>query len=137
MAVGMTAILFKLLSWTEIAKLFDGTSTGELANYLRDGPFSDGNRFGLSPLSTWSLQCCVTAAYVFAIAIYLSVIIPSLQIIATPVETDTRESQIEALRVLSAGNIIIIGLMALILVMQVRILSLPCLWSSGLFLFWT
>ncbi|KAK7679454.1 hypothetical protein QCA50_017508 [Cerrena zonata] len=59
------------------------------------------------------------AAWVFAIAVYLSVNIPSSRTIATPVENvDTREDQIEALRLLSAGNIIMIVLLGGILVLQ-------------------
>ncbi|KAF8998600.1 Shr3 amino acid permease chaperone [Cyathus striatus] len=48
--------------------------------------------------------------FVFAIAVYLTVIIPTLP--------ETRNDQIEALRVLSAGNIIIIMCFGLVLVLQ-------------------
>ena len=62
----------------------------------------------------------------FSIAVYLSVTIPSMRTIVEPVQgTDTKEDRIEALRVLGAGNTIIIVLMGAILVLQVR--SLACL----------
>ena len=66
---------------------------------------------------------CLTysaGAYVFCISIYLTVIIPALRTIVTPLErVDTREDRIEAMRVLSAGNVMImVGLVA-ILVLQV------------------
>ncbi|CAL1714864.1 unnamed protein product [Somion occarium] len=59
------------------------------------------------------------AAFVFAIAVYLSVGVPASRTIATPVEgVDTREDQVEALRILSAGNVIIIVMLIGILVLQ-------------------
>ena len=63
---------------------------------------------------------CLLGAYVFCISIYLTVIIPSLRTIVTPLEgVDTREDRIEAMGVLSAGNVMImVGLVA-ILVLQV------------------
>ena len=55
---------------------------------------------------------------------YLTVGIPASRTIATPVEgVDTREDQIEALRLLSAGNTIIIALLAGVLFLQVRTFS--------------
>ena len=57
----------------------------------------------------------------FAISVYLSVGVPACRTIAQPVEgVDTREDQIEALRVLSAGNTIIIALLGAVLALQVR-----------------
>ncbi|KAF7798010.1 hypothetical protein EIP86_009220 [Pleurotus ostreatoroseus] len=59
------------------------------------------------------------AAYVFAISVYLSVGVPACRTIANPVEgVDTREDQIEALRILSAGNTIIIVLLGAVLALQ-------------------
>ncbi|OCH91023.1 hypothetical protein OBBRIDRAFT_775931 [Obba rivulosa] len=58
------------------------------------------------------------AAYVFSVAVYLAVGVPASRAIATPLEEHTREDQIEALRVLSAGNTIIIVLLGLVLVLQ-------------------
>jgi len=54
--------------------------------------------------------------YVFCISIYLTVIIPALRTIVTPLEgVDTREDRIEAMRVLSAGNVmIVVGLVAML-----------------------
>ena len=52
---------------------------------------------------------------------YLTVTIPSIRTVVTPVEgVDTREDQIEALRVLSAGNTLIIVLLGGVLALQVR-----------------
>lgn len=58
------------------------------------------------------------AAYVFAIAVYLAVGVPASRALASPLEGETREDQIEALRVLSAGNTIIVVLLGLVLVLQ-------------------
>jgi hypothetical protein len=59
--------------------------------------------------------------YIFAISVYLTVIIPALRTIVTPIENvDTREDRIEAMRLLAAGNVIIILLLGLVLVLQVR-----------------
>ncbi|KAF8972614.1 Shr3 amino acid permease chaperone [Flammula alnicola] len=49
------------------------------------------------------------AVYVFGIAVYLTVTIQSLRTIVSPIkEVDEREDQIMAMRVLAAGNTIII-----------------------------
>jgi hypothetical protein len=61
------------------------------------------------------------AAFVFATAMYITVTIPAIRTVVTPVEgVDTREDQIEALRVLSAGNTLIIVLLGGVLALQVR-----------------
>lgn len=66
-----------------------------------------------------------TVAYIFALSVYLSVGVPASRTVATPVEgVDTREDQIEALRLLSAGNTIIIALLAGVLFLQVRTAAL-------------
>ncbi|KAF8742526.1 hypothetical protein AX14_003924 [Amanita brunnescens Koide BX004] len=56
-------------------------------------------------------------AYVFSVSVYLTVTIPALRTIAAPLPADARETRIEAVRVLSAGNIImmfaLIGVLAL------------------------
>lgn len=63
----------------------------------------------------------LSAAYVFGIAVYMTVIIPALRTIVTPiVDVDSREDRIEAMRVLSAGNIIIMFFLVGILVLQVN-----------------
>ncbi|KAJ3475380.1 hypothetical protein NLI96_g11873 [Meripilus lineatus] len=54
-----------------------------------------------------------------SLAVYLSVGVPASRTIATPVQgVDTREDQIEALRILSAGNVIMIVLLGAILTLQ-------------------
>jgi len=59
------------------------------------------------------------AAFVFATTMYITVTIPSIRTVVTPVEgVDTREDQIEALRVLSAGNTLIIVLLGGVLALQ-------------------
>lgn len=58
------------------------------------------------------------AAYVFALAIYLTVTVPSLRTIVEPLGTDDDALRLEAMRVLSAGNIIIIFLLGAILGLQ-------------------
>ena len=62
-----------------------------------------------------------TVAFVFAIAMYITVTIPAIQTVVTPVAgVDTRDDQIEAIQVLSAGNTLIMLLLGGILVLQVR-----------------
>lgn len=58
--------------------------------------------------------------YVFGIMVYLSVTVSALRTIANPIAGETHDDQIMALRVLSAGNVIIIGCLTLILALQVR-----------------
>ncbi|KAM5532894.1 hypothetical protein V8D89_013446 [Ganoderma adspersum] len=59
------------------------------------------------------------AAYIFALAVYMTVGIPACRTVADPVpNVDTKDDQIEALRVLSAGNTIIIVLLGGILALQ-------------------
>ncbi|KAH8116425.1 Shr3 amino acid permease chaperone [Phellopilus nigrolimitatus] len=59
------------------------------------------------------------AAYVFATGVYLAVSIPALRTIVDPIEgVDTREDRIEAMRVLAAGNSIIMILLGAILCLQ-------------------
>ncbi|KAH9840105.1 Shr3 amino acid permease chaperone [Rhodofomes roseus] len=58
------------------------------------------------------------AAYIFAMAVYISVGIPASRSVAIPRPEDTRASQVEALRVLSAGNTIIIVCLGAVLALQ-------------------
>ena len=59
----------------------------------------------------------------FAIVVYISVEIPASRTIATPVpDVDTRQDQIEALRILSAGNVIMAVCLGAVLTLQVSIL---------------
>jgi ER membrane protein SH3 len=61
------------------------------------------------------------AAFVLATAMYLSVTIPTIRTVVTPIEgVDTHEDQIDALRVLSAGNTLIMVLLGGVLALQVR-----------------
>ena len=75
-------------------------------------------------LSTWDESAMFfdgssLAAYIFAISVYLAVTVPALRTIVTPVEgVDTRADQVEAMRVLSAGNTIMIAVLGAILVLQ-------------------
>jgi hypothetical protein len=72
-------------------------------------------------LFVYSIDDASAAAYIFAISTYAAVTIPSLRTIVEPVpNVDTLEDRIEALRVLSAGNTIIIVLLGIILSLQVR-----------------
>jgi hypothetical protein len=60
-------------------------------------------------------------AYIFAVAVYLAVTVPSLRTVVTPVDVDTRADRIEAMRILSAGNTIMMVVLGAILVLQVII----------------
>ena len=63
----------------------------------------------------------VPAAYIFSLAVYLTVGIPACRTVADPVpDVDTHDDQVEALRILSAGNTIIIVLLGAILTLQAR-----------------
>lgn len=59
--------------------------------------------------------------YIFSAAVYLAVSVPSLRTIVTPADVDTRADRIEALRILSAGNTIMMVVLGAILVLQVNI----------------
>jgi hypothetical protein len=62
-----------------------------------------------------------TAAFVFATAMYITVTIPTIRTVVMPIEgVDTREDQIDALRVLSAGNTLTMVLLGGVLALQVR-----------------
>jgi len=59
------------------------------------------------------------AAYMSGVVVYLTVTINSLRTIVNPVENvDTREDRVEAMRILSAGNVIVVACLGLILVLQ-------------------
>jgi hypothetical protein len=57
---------------------------------------------------------------VFAISVYLAVTVPNLRTVVTPADVDTRADRIEAMRILSAGNTIIMVILGAILALQVR-----------------
>ncbi|KAG6333542.1 hypothetical protein ID866_5553 [Astraeus odoratus] len=58
------------------------------------------------------------AGFIFAVAVYLTVTIPGLRTIVTPTEVDTRADRIEAMRVLAAGNTIMMVVLGAILALQ-------------------
>ncbi|CDO74685.1 hypothetical protein BN946_scf184671.g8 [Trametes cinnabarina] len=61
------------------------------------------------------------AAYIFGLAIYLTVGIPACRTVVDPVpDVDSQDDQVEALRILSAGNTIIIVLLGGILALQAQ-----------------
>lgn len=125
--VGLAGLIGKLHKWDESAFFFDGSSLGALPTFIR--------RFSLRtcycsltrPLyscyswsQNWENCLSLAVAYVFGIAMYLSVTVQSLRTIVTPVEgVDTREDRLEAMRILAAGNSIIILLLGAILCLQV------------------
>ncbi|KAJ6625023.1 Shr3 amino acid permease chaperone [Mycena sp. CBHHK59/15] len=55
---------------------------------------------------------------VFGLAVYLTVTVPTLRTIVTPAEVDTEQDRMEAMGVLSAGNIIIMFCLGLVLLLQ-------------------
>lgn len=67
------------------------------------------------------LTPCAKVGYIFSLAVYLTVSVPAVRTVVNPVEGDTRDDQIEAMRVLAAGNTIIIVLLAGILLLQVSL----------------
>ena len=58
-------------------------------------------------------------AYMFGVLLYMTVVIPGLRTVCAPVEGETRDVQIEALRVLAAGNTLIAACLGLVLAFQV------------------
>lgn len=120
MGIGVVAIIAKIHRWDESAMFFDGGSLGECILHAILPQLS---------LFFWGAYFCrtkwnigdKTAAFVFAIAMYITVTVPSIQTVVTPVEgVDTRDDQIEAMQILSAGNTLIMVLLGGILVLQVR-----------------
>lgn len=100
-------LIAKLHKWDDTAIFFEGTSLGTSLPFLRGVRIS--SRIFLS-----------LAAYVFAVGVYLTVSIPSLRTIVDPVAgVDTREDRIEAMRILAAGNTIIMVLLGAVLFLQV------------------
>ncbi|GLB43449.1 putative ER membrane protein SH3 [Lyophyllum shimeji] len=88
--VGLVGLISKLHKWDESAMFFDGSSLG---------------------------------AYVFSIAVYITVTIPALQTIVTPPEAsesvqEAQAERVQAMRVLSAGNVIIMVCLGAILALQ-------------------
>ncbi|KAG5725432.1 Secretory component protein SHR3 [Termitomyces sp. T112] len=88
--VGLVGLVSKLHKWDESAMFFDGTSL---------------------------------VAYMFGIAVYLTVTIPALKAIVAPLEgvnytLEGGEDRVQAIRVLSAGNIIVMVCLGGILCLQ-------------------
>jgi ER membrane protein SH3 len=54
--------------------------------------------------------------------LYTTVVIPGIRTVAVPIEGETREDQVEALRVLAAGNTLIVICLGLVLALQARYL---------------
>ncbi|KAK0467318.1 Shr3 amino acid permease chaperone [Desarmillaria tabescens] len=104
MGIGLVGLVSKLHKWDDSAMFFDGSSLGQPIIF-----------FFAIKVKKLILH---TGAYVFAIAVYLTVIIPTLRTIATPLEDETREDRIEAMRVLSAANVIIVVCLGGILALQ-------------------
>lgn len=71
---------------------------------------------GSITLSTYGFRAAV---FVFAIAVYLTVTIPALRAVVNPAEADPDFTLDQNLGLIGAGNTIIAGLLALVLVMQV------------------
>jgi len=67
----------------------------------------------------------------FGVLLYMTVVIPGLRTVCTPIEGETRAVQVEALRVLAAGNTLIAACLGLVLALQVRgrVLLMRCLTS--------
>lgn len=110
--VGLIGFVSKIHKWDESAIYFDGGSLGR------------SHRIVLSRLCKLKPQLSL-AAYMFGVVVYLTVTVNSLRTIVNPVENvDTREDQVEAMRILSAGNVIIVACLGLILSLQVSACSL-------------
>jgi hypothetical protein len=60
-----------------------------------------------------------TAAYVFAICVYLAVIVPNLKNVIEPIE-DYEFTPDQSLNLVGAGNGIVMVLLALVLALQVK-----------------
>ncbi|KNZ71629.1 Secretory component protein SHR3 [Termitomyces sp. J132] len=106
--VGLVGLVSKLHKWDESAMFFDGTSLGTSSGCLNCGNF---------------LMCGSAVAYMFGIAVYLTVTIPALKAIVAPLEgvdytLEGGEDRVQAIRVLSAGNIIVMVCLGGILCLQ-------------------
>jgi hypothetical protein len=73
----------------------------------------------------------LAAALVFGVAVYLSVTIPALRTVIMPAKEDVYEDQVQALQLVSAGNVINLVLIALILLLQVRACRFLCVPSPA------
>ncbi|KIM32798.1 hypothetical protein M408DRAFT_313003 [Serendipita vermifera MAFF 305830] len=57
-------------------------------------------------------------AFVFGIMLYTTVVIPGIRTVVNPIPEETRQDQVEALRVLAAGNTLIVICLGLVLAFQ-------------------
>lgn len=109
MGLGVLGLVAKLHKWTDLAVYFDGTSLGAC-------------------VSPGLVLCCLShsiALFVFGIATYLSVTIPALRTVVQPIpDVDSRADQLQALQLISAGNVINLVLFFLILSLQVSMFSI-------------
>jgi heme/copper-type cytochrome/quinol oxidase subunit 4 len=112
---GVLAFVAKLYKWNDSAFFFDGTGLGM---YIR---VAEIVQFNSQLTYCMTLSAFETAAYICAIAVYASVTIPSLRTIVQPLpNVDSQDDRVEAMRILAAGNTIMIVLLGSILVLQVR-----------------
>ncbi|KAL7280830.1 LOW QUALITY PROTEIN: hypothetical protein ACG7TL_005774 [Trametes sanguinea] len=122
MGVGLLGLVGKLHKWDDSAMFFDGSSLALSAFSSVGLPASSDVRSLRAPsIQSYTLAHTFRGpgAYIFALAIYLTVGIPACRTVVDPVpDVDTHADQVEALRVLSAGNTIIIVLLGGILVLQ-------------------
>ena len=102
--VGVLGLVAKLHEWDDSAVFFDGSSLGTSVS-------AASHACPAQPLRA--------ALYVFGIIIYSSVTINGLRTIVNPTSADTEMDRREALRVLSAGNTLIILCLVGVLVLQV------------------
>lgn len=78
-------------------------------------------KLGVHVLNVRSYPGRPIAAFIFAIAVYLSCSIPAIRTVVTPVEgVDSPEDQVQAMQLVSAGNVIMLGLLGLVIALQVR-----------------
>jgi len=67
---------------------------------------------------------------IFGLAVYITVVVPTLRTIVGPLADETRQVRIEAMTVLSAANIIITFCLGLVLLLQVGACGL-CQGTNG------
>jgi Ca2+/H+ antiporter len=104
--VVLLGLVGKLHNWDDSAMFFDGSSLGSLR--------------GSSFCSRAGANVGSIGVVVFGLAVYITVVIPTLRTIVTPLAEETRQDRIEAMTVLSAANIIIMVCLGLVLLLQVR-----------------
>lgn len=75
--------------------------------------------FSLSPASLIVSSFSEIVAFMAAVVLYLSVVVPGVKTIANPTQTETEAERIESLRVIGAANTMMIVCLAAVLLMQV------------------